>query len=42
MKMQHTIRAHEPGVVTSLPVRAGRQVESGAVLAVVTPEGDQP
>jgi acyl-CoA carboxylase subunit alpha len=42
MKMQHTIRAHEPGVVTSLPVHAGRQVDSGAVLAVVTPEGDQP
>jgi len=42
MKMQHTIRAHEPGVVTSLPVLAGEQVESGAVLAVVTPEGDQP
>jgi propionyl-CoA carboxylase alpha chain len=42
MKMQHTIRAHEPGVVTSLPAQAGRQVDSGAVLAVVTPEGEQP
>jgi len=42
MKMQHTIRAHEPGAVTSLPVQTGQQVDSGAVLAVVTPEGDQP
>ncbi len=42
MKMQHTIRAHEPGVVTSLPVQTGQQVDSGAVLAVVTPEGNQP
>jgi len=41
MKMQHTIRAHEPGVVTSLPVQTGQQVDSGAVLAVVTPEGNQ-
>jgi propionyl-CoA carboxylase alpha chain len=41
MKMQHTIRAHEPGVVTSLSVRDGQQVDAGAVLAVVTPEGDQ-
>jgi propionyl-CoA carboxylase alpha chain len=40
MKMQHTIRAHEPGVVTTLSVEAGRQVDAGAVLAVVTPEGE--
>ena len=41
MKMQHTIRAHGPGVVTTLSVRDGQQVDAGAVLAVVTPEGDQ-
>jgi propionyl-CoA carboxylase alpha chain len=40
MKMQHTIRAHETGVVTTLSVEAGRQVDAGAVLAVVTPEGE--
>jgi propionyl-CoA carboxylase alpha chain len=36
MKMQHTIRAHAAGVVTSLPVEVGRQVDAGTVLAVVT------
>jgi propionyl-CoA carboxylase alpha chain len=41
MKMQHTIRAHGPGVVSALCVRGGEQVDAGAVLAVVTPEGDQ-
>ncbi|MDQ4084203.1 MAG: ATP-grasp domain-containing protein [Actinomycetota bacterium] len=41
MKMQHTIRAHEPGVVSTLSVRGGQQVDAGAVLAVVTPEGDR-
>ena len=42
MKMQHTVRAHEPGTVSALTADAGRQVDSGAVLAVVTPEGEQP
>ncbi|WP_203749443.1 acetyl/propionyl/methylcrotonyl-CoA carboxylase subunit alpha [Catellatospora bangladeshensis] len=37
MKMQHEITAPTDGVVTSLPVTTGRQVEVGAVLAVVTP-----
>jgi propionyl-CoA carboxylase alpha chain len=41
MKMQHTIRAHEPGTVTALSVVVGQQVEAGGVLAVVTPEGDE-
>jgi propionyl-CoA carboxylase alpha chain len=33
MKMQHTITAPTDGVVSDLAVRAGAQVESGAVLA---------
>jgi propionyl-CoA carboxylase alpha chain len=41
MKMQHTITAPTDGVVGELSVAAGDQVESGAVLAVITtPEGD--
>ncbi len=40
MKMQHQINAPTAGVVTALPVRAGQQVDVGAVLAVVTGEGD--
>jgi len=40
MKMQHTVRAHESGVVATLPVRPGQQVDAGAVLVVVTAEGD--
>ncbi|MDQ4006718.1 MAG: acetyl/propionyl-CoA carboxylase subunit alpha, partial [Actinomycetota bacterium] len=40
MKMQHTIRAHEPGTVAALSVQVGQQVDAGAVLAVITPEGD--
>ena len=40
MKMQHTITAPTDGVVTELAVTAGRQVESGAVLAVIENEGN--
>ena len=40
MKMQHTITAPTDGVVSELDVSAGAQVESGAVLAVITPEGE--
>ncbi|MFF3330388.1 acetyl/propionyl/methylcrotonyl-CoA carboxylase subunit alpha [Streptomyces sp. NPDC002888] len=35
MKMQHVISAPVTGTVTALPVTAGRQVELGALLAVV-------
>jgi propionyl-CoA carboxylase alpha chain len=35
MKMQHQIDAPATGVVTELPVRAGQQIDVGAVLAVV-------
>ncbi len=35
MKMQHTITAPYDGVVTELSAKAGAQVESGAVLAVI-------
>ncbi len=36
MKMQHSIAAPAAGMLTSLPVAAGSQVETGTVLAVVT------
>jgi propionyl-CoA carboxylase alpha chain len=39
MKMQHRIDAPAGGVITELPVRAGQQVETGTVLAVIN-EGD--
>ncbi|MHA6799982.1 acetyl/propionyl/methylcrotonyl-CoA carboxylase subunit alpha [Bounagaea algeriensis] len=35
MKMEHTVAAPADGVLTELRVRAGEQVEMGAVLAVV-------
>ncbi|GAA3519240.1 biotin carboxylase N-terminal domain-containing protein [Aeromicrobium panaciterrae] len=38
MKMQHTITAPYDGVVTELSARAGAQVESGAVLAIIEGE----
>ncbi|GHF28845.1 acetyl/propionyl-CoA carboxylase subuit alpha [Amycolatopsis deserti] len=38
MKMEHRITAPADGEVTELPVSVGRQVEPGAVLAVVTPK----
>jgi propionyl-CoA carboxylase alpha chain len=41
MKMQHTIAAPYSGTVTELAATVGQQVEAGAVLAVVTPEGDE-
>jgi biotin carboxyl carrier protein len=40
MKMQHQINAPADGVLAELPVREGQQVEVGAVLAIVTTEGD--
>jgi propionyl-CoA carboxylase alpha chain len=38
MKMEHVIAAPTSGVVADVPVRAGQQVDVGAVLAVVHPE----
>lgn len=35
MKMEHRVAAPSAGTVTELNVAAGRQVESGAVLAVI-------
>jgi len=35
MKMEHSIRAPVPGIVTELPVSVGVQVDSGSVLAVL-------
>jgi propionyl-CoA carboxylase alpha chain len=40
MKMQHRIDAPADGLVTELPVSEGQQIDVGAVLAVVTEEGD--
>ncbi|MEO8889736.1 MAG: biotin carboxylase N-terminal domain-containing protein [Jatrophihabitantaceae bacterium] len=40
MKMQHQINAPADGIVAELPVGAGQQVDVGAVLAVVTIEGE--
>ncbi|QKW16656.1 biotin carboxylase N-terminal domain-containing protein [Verrucosispora sp. NA02020] len=37
MKLEHPVLAPTDGVVTELPVAAGGQVDTGAVLAVVTP-----
>ncbi|OEV24657.1 hypothetical protein AN220_18000, partial [Streptomyces nanshensis] len=37
MKMEHRVVAPADGTVTELRVAVGRQVEVGAVLAVVTP-----
>jgi propionyl-CoA carboxylase alpha chain len=39
MKMQHTVRAPDDGVVSELPVKAGDQVAAGTVLAVVAVGG---
>ncbi|MEU7615498.1 biotin carboxylase N-terminal domain-containing protein [Micromonospora rifamycinica] len=38
MKLEHPVLAPTDGVVADLPVPAGGQVETGAVLAVVDPE----
>jgi propionyl-CoA carboxylase alpha chain len=35
MKMQHTIAAPAPGIVTALAVSVGQQVTAGAVLTVI-------
>ncbi|NES14745.1 MULTISPECIES: biotin carboxylase N-terminal domain-containing protein [Micromonospora] len=40
MKLEHPVLAPTDGVVAELPVPAGGQVETGAVLAVVDPEED--
>jgi propionyl-CoA carboxylase alpha chain len=36
MKMEHTVAAPAAGVITELRVQAGQQVDSGAVLAVLS------
>jgi acetyl/propionyl-CoA carboxylase alpha subunit len=41
MKMEHTVAAPHDGVVSELPVALGQQVDTGAVLAVVTPEDSE-
>jgi propionyl-CoA carboxylase alpha chain len=38
MKLEHPVHAPSAGVVTSLPVAPGSQVDTGAVLAVLSPE----
>jgi propionyl-CoA carboxylase alpha chain len=38
MKLEHPVHAPDAGVVTQLPVRTGSPVDTGTVLAVITPE----
>jgi propionyl-CoA carboxylase alpha chain len=38
MKLEHPVHAPSAGIVASVPVAAGAQVETGTVLAVLTPE----
>jgi propionyl-CoA carboxylase alpha chain len=38
MKLEHPVHAPSAGVVASVPVTAGAQVETGTVLAVLSPE----
>ena len=40
MKMEHTVRAPADGVVATISVATGDQVESGQVLAVVSAEDE--
>ncbi|SBT52644.1 acetyl/propionyl/methylcrotonyl-CoA carboxylase subunit alpha [Micromonospora narathiwatensis] len=42
MKLEHPVLAPADGVVTGLPVPAGAQVDTGAVLAVVDGSGSAP
>jgi propionyl-CoA carboxylase alpha chain len=37
MKLEHPVHAPTDGVISDLRVTAGSQVESGALLAVLTP-----
>jgi propionyl-CoA carboxylase alpha chain len=38
MKLEHPVHAPAAGLVTELPVQVGSQVDTGTVLAVITPE----
>jgi propionyl-CoA carboxylase alpha chain len=38
MKMEHAVHAPSSGTVSSVPVSAGAQVDTGMVLAVITPD----
>ena len=38
MTVEHPVHAPAAGVVTSVPVHPGAQVDTGAVLAVLTPD----
>jgi propionyl-CoA carboxylase alpha chain len=40
MTLEHPVHAPGAGVVTEIPVSAGGQVQTGAVLAVIAPELD--
>ncbi|MEV4710423.1 biotin carboxylase N-terminal domain-containing protein [Micromonospora sp. NPDC049374] len=42
MKLEHPVLAPTDGLVTELPVPAGGQVDTDAVLAVVTPDEESP
>jgi propionyl-CoA carboxylase alpha chain len=38
MKLEHPVHAPASGVISELPVAAGAQVDTGAILAVITPD----
>jgi propionyl-CoA carboxylase alpha chain len=38
MKLEHPVHAPSAGIVAALPVSVGAQVDTGAILAVLTPE----
>jgi propionyl-CoA carboxylase alpha chain len=38
MKLEHPVHAPTSGVVTELPVAGGAQVDTGAILAIITPD----
>jgi biotin carboxyl carrier protein len=42
MKMEHTVRAPADGVVTTILVTVGQQVDAGQVLAIVQADDDSP
>jgi biotin carboxyl carrier protein len=42
MKMEHTVRAPADGVVTTILVTVGQQVDAGQVLAIVQGDDDSP
>jgi pyruvate/2-oxoglutarate dehydrogenase complex dihydrolipoamide acyltransferase (E2) component len=42
MKLEHPVHAPAAGIVAELPIAAGAQVDTGVVLAVITPDEGVP